>query len=153
MILQLEESTPGSTCYERQYTYSYFYSYSSYYYYYYTYYDYCSFGCCGYTTNRYCCSSYDSDGTNNKADYTGLIVGCTLGSIFFVSIVVTIIACVCKCVNKSSPHRGIVVAPAPQAARVGINMQQVGPNGQYIPPPVYQPPPMDQAGNLNMAHV
>ncbi|OWF40429.1 uncharacterized protein LOC110463795 [Mizuhopecten yessoensis] len=136
----------ASMCYERQY--SYYFGY----YYYYTYYDYCSAGCCGYTTSRYCCTSYYSYNPTyyrSNDSVIGVIVGSTVGSVVFFVVMVTGICCFCKHINKNKVGR-VMVGPAPTGPQgvatvsnsMNIPMQQQMP-GQtygYLPQQGYQAP-------------
>ncbi|XP_069140271.1 uncharacterized protein [Argopecten irradians] len=70
-----------------------------------TYYAYCDYGCCGYEYDRECCE-YDG--------WAGIIIGCVIGGLIFLGLLVSCIVCI-VCINKKNiGNRGRVIAPLQQ---------------------------------------
>ncbi|XP_060076922.1 uncharacterized protein LOC132556525 [Ylistrum balloti] len=70
-----------------------------------TYYAFCENGCCGYQYDRECC---DDDGW-----VVGIIIGCVVGGIIFLSLVASCIICL-VCMTNKKGNRGRVIAPLSQ---------------------------------------
>ncbi|XP_033747827.1 cysteine and tyrosine-rich protein 1-like [Pecten maximus] len=154
-MLKIQGFMCGSTCYERQYNY-----FTSGYYY--TYYDYCTYGCCGYTTYRYCCSYYNGyDAYTSVSVSIGVIIGSVIGGIVFLGVLISVVVCcICKCADNRRPNRGAVVAPttvgAPGVSIVHSNVT-MPPRQNYPmyshPIPAAQPPSYNNTQGLNPGYV
>ncbi|XP_046580855.1 uncharacterized protein LOC124288384 [Haliotis rubra] len=127
LLLVLTEDVKAEYCYSYSSDYSSSYSSGTY----------CSAGCCGSYDDQYCCTSVSA------------IVGASVGSFFFIVIVIAVI---CACVKSANRPGRVVGPPAVGATMVvtttGMSAQQGQPHysgyaGQVPLPPAYNtyPPP------------